>query len=68
LAQRSFATQQQVDNDSAAVRVTHASLQGDAANIQTAALNLSFCEISAAIEGTVGLCLIDVGNLVQAAG
>lgn len=66
LAQRSFATQQQVDNDAAAVRVMQASIQGDAANIQTAALNLSFCAIVSPIEGVVGLRLIDVGNLVQA--
>jgi membrane fusion protein, multidrug efflux system len=66
LAQRSFATQQQVDNDAAAVRVMQASLQGDAANIQTAALNLSFCRITAPIEGVVGLRLVDIGNLIQA--
>ncbi len=66
LARRSFATQQQVDNDAAAVRVMQASLQGDAANIQTAALNLSFCHITAPIEGVVGLRLVDVGNLIQA--
>jgi membrane fusion protein, multidrug efflux system len=66
LAQRSFATQQQVDNDAAAVRVMQASLEGDAANIQTAALNLSFCRITAPIEGMVGLRLVDAGNLIQA--
>jgi multidrug efflux system membrane fusion protein len=66
LAQRSFATEQQVDNDAAAVRVMQASIQGDTANIQTAALNLSFCEIAAPIEGVVGLRLVDVGNLIQA--
>jgi multidrug efflux system membrane fusion protein len=66
LAQRSFATEQQVDNDGAAVRVMQASILGDNANIQAAALNLSFCEISAPIEGVVGLRLVDVGNLIQA--
>jgi multidrug efflux system membrane fusion protein len=66
LAQRDFATQQQVDNDTAAVRVMQASIQGDDANIQTAVLNLSFCRIAAPIEGVVGLRLIDVGNLIQA--
>jgi membrane fusion protein, multidrug efflux system len=66
LAQRSFATQQQVDNDTAAVRVMQASIQGDVAAIQTAALNLSFCRIAAPIEGVVGLRLVDVGNLIQA--
>jgi multidrug efflux system membrane fusion protein len=66
LAQRSFQTQQQVDNDAAAVRVMQATVQGDDATIQTAALNLSFCRIAAPIEGVVGLRLIDVGNLIQA--
>jgi multidrug efflux system membrane fusion protein len=66
LAQRSFQTQQQVDNDAAAVRVMQAAMQGDAASIQTAALNLSFCRIAAPIEGVVGLRLVDVGNLIQA--
>jgi multidrug efflux system membrane fusion protein len=66
LALRSFQTQQQVDNDAAAVRVMQATVQGDAATIQTAALNLSFCRIAAPIEGVVGLRLIDVGNLIQA--
>ncbi len=66
LAQRSFQTQQQVDNDAAAVRVMQASIQGDDAAIQTAALNLSFCRIAAPIEGVVGLRLVDVGNLIQA--
>jgi multidrug efflux system membrane fusion protein len=66
LAQRSFATQQQVDNDAAAVRVMQAAIQGDAATVQTAALNLSFCQVTAPIEGVVGLRLIDAGNLIQA--
>ena len=66
LAQRSFQTQQQVDNDAAAVRVMQASIQGDTAAIETAALNLSFCKIDSPIEGVVGLRLVDVGNLIQA--
>jgi multidrug efflux system membrane fusion protein len=66
LAQRSFATQQQVDNDAAAVRVMQATIQGDAAMVQTAALNLSFCRVTAPIGGVVGLRLIDAGNLIQA--
>ena len=66
LAQRSFQTQQQVDNDAAAVRVMQATVQGDAAAIQTAALNLSFCRIASPIQGVVGLRLVDVGNLIQA--
>lgn len=68
LAQRSFQTQQQVDNDAAAVRVMQATVQGDQAAIQTAALNLSFCQITSPIDGVVGLRLIDEGNLIQAGG
>jgi multidrug efflux system membrane fusion protein len=66
LALRSFQTQQQVDNDAAAVRVMQAAIQGDAAAVETAALNLSFCRITAPIDGVVGLRLVDVGNLIQA--
>jgi len=66
LALRSFQTQQQVDNDSAAVRVMQAAIQGDAAAVETAALNLSFCRITAPVDGVVGLRLVDVGNLIQA--
>ena len=66
LAQRNFQTQQQVDNDAAAVRVMQAAVQGDDANIQTAVLNLSFCRISSPIQGVVGLYLVDPGNLIQA--
>jgi multidrug efflux system membrane fusion protein len=66
LAQRSFQTQQQVDNDAAAVRVMQAAVEGDDANIQTAVLNLSFCRISSPIQGVVGLYLVDPGNLIQA--
>jgi multidrug efflux system membrane fusion protein len=66
LAQKSFQTQQQVDNDAAAVRVMQATVQGDDANIQTAVLNLSFCRIASPIQGVVGLYLVDPGNLIQA--
>jgi len=59
LAQKSFQTQQQVDNDAAAVRVMQATVQGDDANIQTAVLNLSFCRIASPIQGVVGLYLVD---------
>ena len=67
LAQRSFASRQQVDNDEAAVRTMQATVQADQAAVQTAALNLSFCQITAPIEGVVGFQQVNVGNLIQPA-
>ena len=42
-------------------------LKGDEATIETAQLNLSYCYITAPIEGGVGLRQVDPGNLVHAA-
>lgn len=66
LARTNFASQQQLDTQQALVRQTQASLIGDDAAIQAAALNLSFCYITSPIRGVVGLRLVDVGNLVHA--
>lgn len=68
LAQRDFASRQQVDNDAEAVRQMQATVQGDAAAVQTAQLNLSFCRIVSPIDGVVGFYQINVGNLIQAGG
>jgi multidrug efflux system membrane fusion protein len=68
LARNSFASQQQVDNDNAAVRQLQAAIQADDAAIQAAQLNLEFCRITAPIDGVVGFRQVDVGNLVTANG
>ena len=66
LAQRSFASRQQVDQQRASVGQLTANLRGDAASIAAAALNISFTQITAPFPGRVGLRQIDPGNLIQA--
>ncbi len=66
LVRTNVASRQQVDTQQAQVAQDQASLQGDDAQIASAALNLSFCRITAPIEGVVGLRLIDIGNLIHA--
>jgi multidrug efflux system membrane fusion protein len=66
LVRTNVASRQQVDTQSALVEQDEANLQGDDAQIAAAALNLSFCRITAPIEGVVGLRLIDIGNLIHA--
>jgi membrane fusion protein, multidrug efflux system len=67
LAKSSFAPQQQVDQQRAAVDKLTASIAADTAAIETARLNLSFCTIHAPIDGRVGFYQIDVGNLIEVA-
>ncbi len=66
LARTNFASRQQLDTQQATVNQTTANLQGDEAAAATAALNLSFCNITSPIQGVVGLRQVDVGNLVHA--
>ena len=66
LAQKEFASRQQVDNDLALARQFQANVQADTAAIAAAQLNLEFCTITAPIEGVVGFRQVDIGNLVQA--
>jgi multidrug efflux system membrane fusion protein len=66
LAKQSFASHQQVDTQQMQVNQLTAALKGDEATIETAQLNLSYCYITAAFDGRVGLRQIDPGNLVHA--
>ncbi len=66
LERSAVASRQQVDTQQATVAQQTASLAGDDAAIASAALNLSFCRITAPIEGVVGLRLVDVGNQIHA--
>jgi multidrug efflux system membrane fusion protein len=66
LARQSFAPVQQVDTQRALVDQDTAAIAGDAASIEAAQLNLSFCQITAPFDGRVGLRLVDPGNLVHA--
>jgi multidrug efflux system membrane fusion protein len=66
LARSNYASQQQLETQQALVEQDTANIQGDDANIDSAALNLSFCRITAPIGGVVGLRLVDIGNLIHA--
>jgi multidrug efflux system membrane fusion protein len=66
LAQRDFASRQQVDTQLALVGQLQASLRGDDASIAAAQLNLDFTNITSPIAGRAGLRLVDPGNLIHA--
>ena len=65
LAHDHYASRQQADNDMALVRQFQANVLGDEAAVMQAKLNLTFCRITAPIDGVVGFRLIDVGNLIE---
>jgi multidrug efflux system membrane fusion protein len=67
LAKSSFAPVQQVDDQQATVNKLIATLQADAAAIETARINLDYCTIRAPINGRVSFHQTDVGNLIQVA-
>jgi multidrug efflux system membrane fusion protein len=58
--------QQQFDAQLAAVRQAEGALKSDEALIASARLNLSYTRITAPESGTVGLRLVDPGNMVHA--
>jgi len=60
-------SQQQVDTQRATADQLEGSVKADQAAIDNAKLNLSYCHITAPIEGRVGIRLVDVGNMVHAA-
>lgn len=66
LAQRDFASRQQLDTQRATVAQLTAGLAGDSAAVEAARVNLSFCTIASPIPGRVGLIAVDPGNLVRA--
>ncbi|MGD0722657.1 MAG: efflux RND transporter periplasmic adaptor subunit [Roseiarcus sp.] len=67
LAKQSFATQQQLDTQSAMVSQLIAQIAADAAAIDAAAVQLDYTTIRAPISGRTGFRLVDEGNIVAAA-
>ena len=57
---------QQLDTQAATVRQLEATLRSDQGSIESANLNLAYSRITAPIAGTVGLKLVDPGNIVHA--
>ena len=66
LAQRDFASRQQLDTQRATVAQFVAVVAGDRAAVEAARLNLGYCTIASPIPGRVGLVAVDAGNLVRA--
>jgi multidrug efflux system membrane fusion protein len=66
LARQDHASRQQVDTQQALVRRLTAVIAGDAAQVDAAQLNLSYCYITAPFSGRVGLRTVDPGNFVRA--
>ncbi|HUB95862.1 MAG TPA: efflux RND transporter periplasmic adaptor subunit, partial [Stellaceae bacterium] len=66
LLEHDFQTRQAYDQQKALVGSTQAAIAGDAAQIETAQLNLQYAQIRSPIDGRTGARLVDVGNLVHA--
>jgi multidrug efflux system membrane fusion protein len=58
---------QQYDSQAALVQQDKALVQGDQAQVDNARLQLSFTQVTAPINGRVGLRQVDLGNIVHAA-
>jgi multidrug efflux system membrane fusion protein len=58
---------QVLDTQAATVAQTEAALKSDQGQIDAAKLNLAYSRITAPITGTIGLRLVDAGNMVHAA-
>jgi multidrug efflux system membrane fusion protein len=67
LVEHGVITRQQYDTQAATVRQFSGVIKADQAAIDSAKLNISYCRITAPINGRVGLRLADVGNMIHAA-
>ncbi|HJU09960.1 MAG TPA: efflux RND transporter periplasmic adaptor subunit [Candidatus Binataceae bacterium] len=59
-------SQQQVDTQQATVDQLDGAVRNDQAAVDSAKLNLTYCHITAPVEGRIGLRLVDPGNIVHA--
>jgi multidrug efflux system membrane fusion protein len=66
LAQKDYASRQQVDTQQALVDQLTAQIKGDQAAIENAQTQLSYTTIKAPLSGKTGFRLIDPGNIVHA--
>jgi membrane fusion protein, multidrug efflux system len=67
LGNKGFETQQNIDRQQATVDQLKASIQGDAAAIESAQTQLGYTTIVASSDGRMGVRLVDPGNIVHAA-
>jgi membrane fusion protein, multidrug efflux system len=66
LLQQDSIAEQQVASQEALVRQLEGTVKVDQAQVETARLQLSYTRVTAPIAGTVGLRLVDQGNIVRA--
>jgi multidrug efflux system membrane fusion protein len=66
LANKDFASKQQVDNQQATVDQLTAQIDGDRAAIENAQTQLNYTTIKAPLSGRAGFRLVDPGNIVHA--
>jgi len=59
-------SKQQLDTQEALVRQFEGAVKTDQAQIDSAKLNLVYCQITAPVSGRIGLRLVDPGNIVHA--
>lgn len=60
-------TQQQIDTQAALVKQLEGAVTTDQGAIDSANLELIYCHITSPLDGTIGLRLVDPGNIVHAA-
>jgi multidrug efflux system membrane fusion protein len=60
-------SQQQVDTQKATVDQFEGAVRSDQSAVDNARLQLTYCHITAPVNGRIGLRLVDVGNIVHAA-
>jgi membrane fusion protein, multidrug efflux system len=65
LAERSFASKQQLDQRRAAVAKGEALVEADTAAVQSTQIQLDYTTITAPFDGRIGLRGIDAGNMVK---
>jgi multidrug efflux system membrane fusion protein len=65
LAKTDAATQQQLDNQQAAVEELNAQIKSDQAAVENAEAQLSYTRLVAPFDGITGIRLLDVGNIIH---
>jgi multidrug efflux system membrane fusion protein len=65
LAKTDAATQQQLDNQQAAVEELNAQIKSDQAAVENAKAELSYTRLVAPFDGITGIRLLDVGNIIH---
>ena len=66
LVKQGIIPQQQMDTQTSTVDQTEAAVKSDLAGVESAKLNLTYSRITAPLSGTIGLRLVDAGNMVHA--